>query len=175
MLSVVIGGSGSGKSEFAENMAVKLNNGSLIYIATMEPFGEEGRKRIKRHRQMREKKNFETVECYRELEILTLSEDSTVLLECLSNLAANEMFQELGTKEEALAAMKRGIISLRNQGHHLIIVTNNIFEDGFLYDKETMAYMELLGEINKWICREADLVYEVIHGIPILLKGNQIN
>ena len=49
MLTVVTGGSGSGKSELAENIAVKFT-GKKYYIAAMQPFGEEALKRIERHR-----------------------------------------------------------------------------------------------------------------------------
>ena len=44
MLITVTGGSGSGKSEFAENLLLKLDGdepGDRVYVATMEPFGEE--------------------------------------------------------------------------------------------------------------------------------------
>ena len=40
MLTLVIGGSASGKSEYAEQHVMSLN-GARIYIATMEPFGKE--------------------------------------------------------------------------------------------------------------------------------------
>ncbi len=53
MIIVVIGGSGSGKSEFGEDLAVRLNGEKLIYIATMQAFGDEGRKRVERHQRMR--------------------------------------------------------------------------------------------------------------------------
>lgn len=56
MLIVVTGGSGSGKSALAETIA--MNRGTpRVYIATMEPWGEEAQARIKRHKKMRGKKN----------------------------------------------------------------------------------------------------------------------
>ena len=72
MVIFVIGGSGSGKSEFAENLAVELQRqdaGKLVYIATMEPLDEESKKRIRRHQDMRAGKGFETRERYTHLEI----------------------------------------------------------------------------------------------------------
>ncbi len=64
MMVVVTGGSGSGKSAFAEDTILSFGEKSRFYIATMYPFDEESHKRIARHRAMRAKKNFETVECY---------------------------------------------------------------------------------------------------------------
>ena len=61
---MVTGGSGSGKSEFAESLVTGLADGPNLYIATMFPFDEECHKRIARHREMRKDKGFDTLECY---------------------------------------------------------------------------------------------------------------
>ena len=77
MLYLVTGGSGSGKSEYAEQTAVqcqKENGGRLFYLATMRVWDDEGRKRVERHRRMRAAKGFETIERYTELETLKLCE-----------------------------------------------------------------------------------------------------
>ena len=65
----------------------------------MYPFDEESHARIRRHRKMRAKKNFQTLECYTGLKDLKIPAGSCVLLECMSNLVANEMYQEQGAKE----------------------------------------------------------------------------
>ena len=91
MLTLVTGGSGSGKSAFAEDRVLSFGEAKRIYIATMHPFDEESHKRIERHRKMRAGKGFETVECYTGLKKVRLPEsdkDRVVLLECMSNLAA---------------------------------------------------------------------------------------
>ena len=65
MLYIVTGGSGSGKSEYAEQTAVQCRNrtgGTLWYLATMRIWDDEGRKRVERHRRMRAAKGFETIE-----------------------------------------------------------------------------------------------------------------
>jgi adenosylcobinamide kinase/adenosylcobinamide-phosphate guanylyltransferase len=172
MIIILIGGSGSGKSEYAENTALWMNSGELIYIATMQPFDEESRARVKRHQRMRQSKNFKTIECYTGLSNVMLEKNTTALLECMSNLVANEMFAEEGAKENTFVAVKQGIHHLAEQAANLLIVTNNIFEDGFQYDEETMQYMKLLGEINRWLCEIADRVVEVVHGIPVEMKNS---
>ena len=100
-LTVVTGGSGSGKSSFAEDCIVSFGNARRIYIATMYPFDEESKKRVKRHQAMRQGKGFDTLECYTGLVRAAIPEGSTVLLECMSNLVANEMFQENGVYTES--------------------------------------------------------------------------
>ena len=171
MIIILIGGSGSGKSEFAENTALQLNRGELVYIATMQPFDEESKERVKRHQRMRQSKNFKTIECFTGLSKVVAGKNTTALLECMSNLVANEMFAEDGAKENTLLAIKQGIKHLAEQTEHLLIVTNNIFEDGFSYDEETMKYMKQLCDINSWLCNIADRVVEVVHGIPIEIKN----
>lgn len=171
MLAVIYGGSGSGKSEFAENMAVSLEASSLYYIATMQPYDEESYKKIDRHRQMRSEKNFRTIECYTDISKVQVEKNSTVLLECMSNLAANEIFSPEGAGDETFDSIKRGVQSLMGQAENLIIVTNNIFEDGLSYDAQMLYYLETLGRVNTAIGGLADCVVEVIHGVALYIKN----
>ena len=117
MMTVVTGGSGSGKSAFAEDKIVSFGPAKRIYIATMHPYDEESHKRVARHRKMRAGKGFETVECYTGLKNLDFPENAVVLLECMSNLAANEMFEEKGAGEKTVEAVLEGIkkLSIINQ------------------------------------------------------------
>ena len=117
MFFVVTGGSGSGKSAFAEKLTASLGEGRRIYIATMMCFDEEGKKRISRHRAMRADKHFETLERYTDLCGLEVPEDSILLLECMSNLVANEMFDESGAKEGTVEAVMEGLHHLRKKAH----------------------------------------------------------
>ena len=55
---------------------------------------------------------------------------------------------------------------LRKQADPLVIVTNNVFEDGMIYDDSTMEYIEALGRINERLAAEADEVVEVVAGFP---------
>lgn len=170
MLTVVTGGSGSGKSELAENIAVKFP-GKKYYIAAMQPFGEEAIKRIQRHRKTRAEKGFETIEKYTDIDELDFSRNDTVLLECMSNLCANEIFSGRTDKKNTADKIICGIKKINNTVSQLIVVTNEIFSDGVLYEKETMEYMKILGEINRRIFEYADNVIESVYGIPYILKG----
>ena len=93
MMVLVTGASASGKSRWAENRLMEFG-GERVYAATMIPWDAECRERIKRHRKMREKKQFVTVECPLDLKKLDGIQGKDVLLECLSNLTANEMYRE---------------------------------------------------------------------------------
>ena len=171
MFRVVTGGSGSGKSAFAEQCVLDFGPAKRIYIATMFPFDEECQKRIQRHRRMRQEKQFDTIECYTGLKQADIPRDSVVLLECMSNLTANEMYQENGAGENTVAEIMDGIRWLLQRVRHLVVVTNEIFSDGITYDPDTCRYQSYLGQINSEMGKIADTVTEVVYGIPLTVKG----
>ena len=173
MFLVITGGSGSGKSAYAEQCVLDFGPAERIYIATMYPFDEECDRRIKRHREMRRQKQFSTLECYTGLKTADIPEDSVVLLECMSNLTANEMYQEGGAGGQTVEEILAGICYLLKRVRHLVVVTNEIFSDGIDYDPETMRYQSYLGQINSEMGRMADQVTEVVYGIPITVKGER--
>lgn len=170
MFITVTGGSGSGKSAFAEEQILKFPPGNRIYIATMMCFDEESRKRVARHRQMRKDKQFETLECYTDLEHAAIPYGSTVLLECMSNLTANEIFSPDGAKDQAYEAVCRGLLHLKEQAAHVCVVTNEIFSDGISYDMETQNYQRVLGKLNAFLAEISDACYEVVYGIPLKFR-----
>ena len=173
MITLITGGSGSGKSAYAEQKVVEFGDFNRIYIATMYPFDEESHKRIARHRTMRAEKNFSTVECYVGLKNVKIPKHSCVLLECLSNLTANEMFQDNGAKDRVVEEILEGVKNLDKQAEQVIIVTNEIFSDGIEYDEETKQYQKYLGEINTKLAVWAQEVTEVAYGIPLQHKKTE--
>ena len=89
------------------------------------------------------------------------------------NLTANEMFTKDGMKseDEVVEKIVSEIQTLSQKLDNLVIVTNNVFEDGVIYDAGTMEYLRALGRINAALARLADRVAEVVVGIPVELKG----
>ncbi|MBS6196240.1 MAG: bifunctional adenosylcobinamide kinase/adenosylcobinamide-phosphate guanylyltransferase [Clostridiales bacterium] len=170
MFHLITGGSGSGKSAFAESCILDFEGHNRIYIATMFPFDEESHARIQRHRDMRKEKQFSTIECYTNLSALDIPADADVLLECMSNLTANEMYQENGAGEQTVAEIMKGIEHLNLSAANLVVVTNEVFSDGITYDSETETYLSYLGEINRRMGKMADRVTEVVYGIPVALR-----
>lgn len=170
MLTVITGGSGSGKSAYAEDLILSYGPAERIYIATMYPFDEESHRRIARHQKMRKGKGFETLECYTGLERVQVPAGAHVLLECMSNLVANEMFQENGAGEQTVEAVMRGVETLLKQAARLCVVTNEIFSDCQPYEEETRRYQKYLGEINRRMVQMAEAATEVVYGIPLSLK-----
>ena len=167
MLTIIIGGSGSGKSAFAERLAADLP-GTRIYLATMAARDPESLERIARHRRQRRGLSFETLERPLDLEEAELPADANVLLEDLSNLLANEMFSPEGG---GMDAVRRGLDSLIRRCRNLTVVSNEIFSGGTEYEGETLAYIQNLALLNRCLAERAALAVEVVCGLPNVLKG----
>ncbi len=170
MLILITGGAGSGKSAYAEKLAVQLaekDGGSLIYLATMLPGGREAEARIAKHRQNRSGKGFRTIERALDLSGLTVAEGTTVLLEDLGNLLGNEMFHPEGSGPKAVLD---GIRHVAGQSRNLIMVGNEVFSDGRSYEKTTEDYLRELAMIQRTLAEQADRAVEVICGCPNILK-----
>ena len=167
MLTLVIGGAASGKSEFAENLVLTLP-GRRVYVATMEPYDGECLARIEKHRRQRAGKGFLTLERYRDLDGLEVPTGANVLLECMSNLLANELYSPQGGGS---AAVLGGVERLCARCANLTIVTNEVFSGGKDYEGDTLRYLRALGSVNRALAARANRVVEVVCGCANVLKG----
>jgi adenosylcobinamide kinase/adenosylcobinamide-phosphate guanylyltransferase len=172
-LVLVIGGAGSGKSEFAENASVEMWQenpcGHLFYVATMKAADDESAKKIQKHVARRENTAFETVEFPTDVGKFTPQKNDVILLECMSNLLANEMFTENEIKRDCVQKICTDLDKL-HKSCQMVIVSNEVSLDGCDYDETTREYIENLCRINRYIANLADEVVEVVAGIPIYAK-----
>ena len=166
MIVLVTGGSGCGKSKWAEKLVASLPNENRVYIATMQVYDAESVKRVERHRAQRADKGFRTIECEKDLASADIAEGSVVLLEDLVNLMANEMFDG-GDVSRIVPALN----VLAKKCSHLVMITNDVFSDGIDYSESTQEYLRQLAAINRKAAEMADTVVEVVYSIPICVKG----
>ena len=174
MTVLVIGTADSGKSALAEDLAVQTGDSRRYYLATMKVCDDDGRKRVEKHRKMREGKGFVTIERQCALSGIADGIDEpgevTVLLECVSNLVGNvlhdrpERIANLlsdGSGKSAFAdEVADDIAKLAGRVRNLIVVTNEYAEeDG--YDEETRLYVELSNMVNERLLGLADRTYDL--------------
>lgn len=167
---LLTGGSACGKSSLAEKILQKAD-GDRFYIATMIPYGEDGKAKVERHIKLREGKNFKTIEKYLNINEIELPPDSSVLLECICNLTANEMFERDGAADDAISAVLDGVEHIRGHAKNTIVITNEVGNDGGIYDKPVLKYIRNMGVINSTLTERFSNVYEMCCGIPIKIKG----
>ncbi|SDH30137.1 adenosylcobinamide kinase /adenosylcobinamide-phosphate guanylyltransferase [Pseudobutyrivibrio sp. 49] len=170
MITLIYGGSSSGKSSYAEDYVCNSKYKNKYYLATMKSGDKETEERIKRHRSMRQGKDFVTVELpYDIVNAIEPDADSIILLECMSNLVANEMFRDGKINKASYIVDKilKDINELEAKAGSLVIVSNDVFEDGLQYDETTKEYLRALGEVNAKIAQMADKAVEVIVGIGV--------
>lgn len=187
MMELVTGGSGSGKSAYAESVICEkhrqlcstVQNAPLYYIADMVPYGRETEKKIEAHRKMRAGKGFVTLEWYVDLPGRILAPDSPdlkgscVLLECVSNLTANEMYEPGGaqnTGKDPAECIIKGVRMLKERCAHLVVVTNDVFRESVPDSEEMTAYKDNLAAVNRALAKMADRVTEVVFGAPVRIK-----
>ena len=195
MITLVIGASCSGKSEYAEQ-CLDFAEGEKIYIATMIAGDEESRERVRKHRRRRRGRRFRTVESPTDLKSAAskLSPDCSVLLEGIGTLAANELFStdicgynepDTTSPDDGISGMEgisvksfrearqrilEGIKQLAAVSDELVIVSDEVNRAGCDYEGDTGLYLKLVGELNQELCVIANRVVEMVCGCAVVKK-----
>jgi adenosylcobalamin biosynthesis protein cobU len=193
-LIFVTGGAKSGKSKFAEEMLLKLNNGKQknIYLATSLVFDEEMKEKVRLHKKRRKDEWF-TVETYKnfENELSNFFENNdkiknNMLVDCLTNMITNIIFENqnidwdnfekklyIQTLEKLNKDVEHSVIELLNvadQFENAIIVSNELGM-GLVPSYPLGRYFrEIAGKMNQIVAEKADEVYLVVSGIPMKIK-----
>lgn len=176
-LILVTGGSGSGKSAFAERTLLSQGEGRPVYLATMEERDEESLRRIARHRAMRQRhgaaagKFFVTVERPVDIGGAAVESGDCVLLEDLGNLLSNEIWSSAGAGEQAETTILSGIDAILDRAALLVVVSNEIFSDGAEWTGDMARYVQSLGRLHQALADRAETVVEVVCGIPVYHRG----
>ncbi len=177
-LIFITGGARSGKSNFAEKMAVDSGK-SVAYLATAQPLDEEMAFRIEKHRE----KRLNTWETYeepikvRELVSRLGLEKDTILIDCLTLLTSNlllrkeEKLEDPEWQEEILLEIEKlAEISFRVPAQ--VIIVSNEVGMGLVPDNTLgRVYRDILGRANSIIADKADEVFLMVSGIPLKIKG----
>ena len=193
-LIFVTGGAKSGKSKFAEEMLLKLNNGKQknIYLATSLIFDEEMKEKIRLHKKRR-KNDWFTVETYKnfenELNNFFENNDKTknnMLVDCLTNMITNIIFENKNIdwdnfeKRMYIQTLEKLNKNVENSVNKLLNVTNE-FENVIIVSNELgmglvpsypvgRYFREIAGKMNQIVAEKADEVYFVVSGIPMKIK-----
>ena len=180
------GGARSGKSEFAEQLALSLT-GRKTYVATGQAFDEEMVDRIKKHQERRGKiwNNFEVpLHLADEWENISQSAD-VILIDCLTMFTTNHMmaYGSIRGQEDAnrleqtiLSELDTLLDSIQScEGKTVIFVTNEIGL-GIVPDNKLARYFrDIAGRVNRAVASVADKLYLTISGVTIELKSQEVH
>lgn len=157
--------------------AMQKTDMPLYYIATMIPSDSEDDSRILRHMQEREGCGFETVEAGRNvLNAIEFCESGgSFLLDSATALLANEMFprgENIDTN--AYLRVANDVLTLVCRLENIVIVSDYIYSDAFVYDELTERYRFGLAYIDRQVAKACDVVLEACYGNLIAHKGKEV-
>lgn len=170
---LITGGQRSGKSRYAEELALSLSD-HPVYVATAHIWDEEFRQRVLRH-QERRGPQWTNIEEERELSRYDLT-GQVAVIDCITLWCTNFFFDrnkpdnEQPTVDEALKLLKEEFNRFTNQDATLIFVTNEIGAGGVSTDVIQRRFTDLQGWMNQYVAQKADEVILMVCGIPVKIK-----
>lgn len=166
-ITLITGGQRSGKSRYAEQMALSLDP-TPVYMATSRIWDEEHRQRIQKH-QANRGKEWISIEEDKELSKHQLS-GKVILIDCVTLWATNFFFDLDSNVEEALNLLKKEFDAFTSQEAQFIFVTNEIGMGEMSANHLQRKFADLQGWFNQYIASKADEVYLMVSGIPLKVK-----
>jgi adenosylcobinamide kinase/adenosylcobinamide-phosphate guanylyltransferase len=169
MIYLITGGERSGKSSYAQNLALQLSSAPM-YVATARKWDADFQNRIDRHQQERDER-WTNIEKEKHLSEIDFT-GSVALIDCVTLWLTNFFVDTKNDVSLSLEEAKAEFEKIANQKDaSLIIVTNEI---GMGVHAEThigRKFTELQGWMNQFLASKADEVVLMVSGIPVKIKG----
>lgn len=164
---LITGGQRSGKSSYAEKLALRLSP-NPVYMATSRIWDEEFRQRVIKH-QERRGPEWTNIEEEKKLSKHELPE-RVILIDCVTLWCTNFFFDLNAEVDAALQAVKEEFDKFTAQDSIFIFVTNEIGSGAVSDNVIQRRFTDLQGWINQYIASQADQVYLMVSGIPVPIK-----
>lgn len=169
MIYLITGGERSGKSSYAQQLALELSN-SPIYVATARKWDDDFQNRIDRHQQERDER-WNNIEKEKFLSEIDFS-GKTALIDCVTLWLTNFFVDHKNNVDLSLEEAKKEFLSIASQKDtNLIIVTNEIGMGVHASTEIGRKFTELQGWMNQFMASNADEVILMVSGIPVKIKG----
>lgn len=180
------GGARSGKSEFAEQLALSLK-GRKAYVATGQAFDDEMKDRIKKH-QLRRAKEWITFEIplylHKNWEQIKNVSD-VILIDCLTMFTSNHVFAhgDINTQEDSnriesiiLEELRLLLQEINNSNDKTVIFVTNEIGLGIVPENKLARYFrDITGRVNREVASAANKMYLTISGVTIELKSQEVH
>ena len=165
---LITGGQRSGKSRYAEELALSLAE-DPVYVATAHVWDEEFRERVRRHQERRGPQwtNIEE-EKYLSRHDLT---GRVAVIDCVTLWLTNYFFENQDQDaQQVLDIVKAEFDRFTAQDATFIFVTNEIGSGGVSVDAVQRRFTDLQGWMNQYIASRSDEVILMVSGIPVKIK-----
>lgn len=164
---LVTGGQRSGKSSYAQQLALQLSD-HPVYLATSRIWDEEYRKRIERHQRDRGPQ-WTNIEEEKQLSKHHL-DGRVVVIDCLTLWATNFFFDNESDTDKSLDELKAEFERFTAQNATFIFVTNELGMGGISENAIQRRFTDLQGWMNQYVARQANEVILMISGITLKIK-----
>ncbi|MDP4268810.1 MAG: bifunctional adenosylcobinamide kinase/adenosylcobinamide-phosphate guanylyltransferase [Bacteroidota bacterium] len=164
---LVTGGQRSGKSSYAQNLALSLCE-NPVYLATSAIWDDEHRERIERHKRDRGPE-WTNIEEEKELQNVDVT-GRVVVIDCVTLWCTNFFTETNGDVEQSLESVKKRFEAFINQEAVFIFVTNEIGLGGTSANDLQRRFTDLIGWTNQFIAKHCDEVVMLVSGIPLMVK-----
>lgn len=171
---LITGGQRSGKSQYAERLALSLS-ANPVYVATAHIWDDEFRQRVEKHQEHRgpEWTNIEE-EKFLSRHDLT---GRVAVIDCITLWCTN-FFTPVDSQQSTvnsqqstiLTALKAEFDRFTDQDVTFIFVTNEIGSGGVSENAVQRRFTDLLGWMNQYVAQHADEVILMVSGIPVKIK-----
>ena len=167
---LILGGARSGKTKFAEGLAIEESKHSKTtptYIATAKALDPEMEDRINRHKEERAN-TFLTKECPLNLSepLLSASRDDVILVDCLTLFVTNLMCSEVFDQSQ----ISNFLNAVKLTRARLIIVSNETSLGIVPDNKLARDFRDISGKLNQNVASIADRVTMMLAGIAVPIK-----
>jgi len=178
---LIIGGVRSGKSRFAQELALKLGE-PVLFVATAEAGDEEMQSRIEEHKKSRPA-------AWSTLEITThigsqiaqnIGGAKVVIVDCITllvnNIFSQHNYQTDGQidasliKKEVTNEISELVECINRVDASFIMVTNEVGTGLVPVSMVGRLYRDLLGKANQILAEHADKIYLMVAGLPVQIK-----
>lgn len=167
----ITGGARSGKSRYAQELALQLSN-NPVYVATARKWDDDFKERIKRHQDDRDER-WTSVEEEKYISSLDLP-GKVVVVDCVTLWLTNFFVDTKNDIAASLDACKKEIDALSQQSATYIIISNEIGMGVHADTEIGRKFTDLQGWVNQYIAGKAGTVVFMVSGIPVTIKNNAV-
>jgi adenosylcobinamide kinase/adenosylcobinamide-phosphate guanylyltransferase len=167
MIHLITGGQRSGKSSYAQGLALSLSD-APVYVATARVWDDDFEARVERHQEDRDER-WTTIEVEKALGDLDI-DGEVVVVDCITLWLTNFFMDTNQDIDRSMEQAKSELKKLFREDGTLILVTNEIGMGTHAPTESGRKFADMQGWMNQFIAEKADKVTLMVSGLPVKVK-----